>query len=271
MTHLRRRGNLTERYVANTPTRSLRQQLTTWAADPKTTIPQLRRALDEVIESRPRPEWDAFSLKIEYLDIERMLEQPRTLFIAHSTSEVTYRLGEFQVPVELAMYLYGGQRFLKREPERSRRVVRLIFANWLAHAELPEPRQSRPAVRASFRRRRATAACCSIPPVPKAPAGARVLSPQELASWLVTTIRREAILMGRPLAIRSHARTQELPRSGHPAGRGLYQREHGQPPPSEAALVGPYLQSLPDDGSAEIEDGSMPTVGDSSRRREAAR
>ena len=35
---------------------------------------------------------------------------------------------------------------------------------------------------------------------------------------------------------------------------------HGTLPPSEGALVGTYLESLPDDGSAELGDETTPTV-----------
>jgi hypothetical protein len=40
----------------------------------------------------------------------------------------------------------------------------------------------------------------------------------------------------------------------------IFRRERGAPPPTEDALVGTYLQSLPDDGSAELADGTTPTV-----------
>ncbi len=33
-------------------------------------------ALDEVLEGRPRPEWEAFSLKLSYLDLTRDLDAP---------------------------------------------------------------------------------------------------------------------------------------------------------------------------------------------------
>jgi hypothetical protein len=74
-THLRRRGHLTLRFHINILNIALRQRLASWAADPKTTIPQLHRALDEAILSRSRPEWDAFSLKLEYRELNRYLEQ----------------------------------------------------------------------------------------------------------------------------------------------------------------------------------------------------
>jgi hypothetical protein len=40
----------------------------------------------------------------------------------------------------------------------------------------------------------------------------------------------------------------------------LYRRERGAPPPTEDALVGAYLERLPDDGSAELADGTTPIV-----------
>jgi hypothetical protein len=43
----------------------------------------------------------------------------------------------------------------------------------------------------------------------------------------------------------------------------LYRRDHGRSPTSENDLVATYLPSLPDDGSAELDDGMTPTVDDS--------
>ena len=43
----------------------------------------------------------------------------------------------------------------------------------------------------------------------------------------------------------------------------LYHRERGTLPPSEDALVGTYLESLPDDGSAELGDEPTLTISDS--------
>jgi hypothetical protein len=41
-----------------------------------------------------------------------------------------------------------------------------------------------------------------------------------------------------------------------------HERERGKPPPADEALVGPYLDHLPDDGSDELDDGKTPTVRD---------
>ena len=42
--------------------------------------------------------------------------------------------------------------------------------------------------------------------------------------------------------------------------RELYRRERGALPPSDEALVGTYLQSLPNDGSPDPADVATPTV-----------
>ena len=99
------------------------------------------------------PEWDAFTLKIEYLDLMRFLDRRVVPPPEQIEEEWTYRLGDMQLPVDLSLDLYQVKRGLAREPERSRRVIRLLFANWLAHVE--HPGQRKPAARATLPHRKA--------------------------------------------------------------------------------------------------------------------
>ncbi len=131
----------------------LHKHLATWAADPRTTISQIRRALEEVVECWPKPEWDAFTLKIEYLDLMRFLDRRVVPPREQIEEEWTYRLGEMQLPIDLACDLYQMNRSLAREPERSRRVIRLLFANWLAH--VAHPGQRKPAATSALPHRKA--------------------------------------------------------------------------------------------------------------------
>jgi hypothetical protein len=260
-THIRRRGELNWRFDANGVHAALRQRLATWAADPRTTIPQLRRALDESIMSRPKPEWDAFSLELEYLELNRRLEQNGIVDNVPS-AELVDRLAGFEVPNNLAECLYAGQRFLKREPERSQRALRLVFANWLAHIEIPELRPRRPAVRATLSFARSASSILLYPVSPVAPAGARSISPHELASWLVSTKdlkRLEGNLVWPYIFTQEYTGYRDLVVA---LAQELYHRERGVLPPSEEALVGTYLEELPDDGSADDDDGTTPTVVD---------
>jgi hypothetical protein len=185
--HLRRRERLMARVRADLHLGELQQRLAKWAGDPRTTIPQLRRALEEVVACRPRPEWDAFTLKREYLDLMQFLDGPVNPPPEQIEEELTYRLGDVELPADLRLRLHSIKRQLAREPERSRRVIRLLFANWLAHVENTDPQRRRPAVRARFYIAQRTANVALYPVGPDAPAGARALSPQEVASWLVTT------------------------------------------------------------------------------------
>src|SRR6185312_4795920 len=106
--------------------------------------------------------------------------------------ERTYRLGDLQVPDGVIESGEAARRFLLREPERSRRVVRLLYAHWLAHVEARELRPRRPAVRARLTASR-PASVALYPVGPDAPAGARALTPHGLASWLVAA--RDAKLL----------------------------------------------------------------------------
>jgi hypothetical protein len=89
-----------------------------------------------------------------------------------------------------------------------------------------------------------------------------VFSPRELASWIVSAFDMKVIAMSNSwpsVRRREQAGYRELVVTL--AGE-LYRRERGVVPPSDEALVGTYLESLPDDGSAEIPDKATPTVPD---------
>jgi hypothetical protein len=258
-THFRRRGEMALHYATNVVHSALLQRLASWAADPKTTIPQLRRALEEAIASKPQAEWDEYALQSECV---HLVEQSRDSIHMALSEDISYRLGDFQVPTDLAVHVFGGRRFLMREPERSRRAVRLLYANWIAHVTIPELRRNKPAVLATLTSRNGAVTIPLYPVSPNAPPSARVLSPHEIASWLLTSIDAKHFLgYGHGLTVRN----QEL--KGYRQlvvllAEELYRRERGTLPPSDQALVGTYLETLPDDGSADAGDGTTPTVRD---------
>jgi hypothetical protein len=94
---------------------------------------------------------------------------------------------------------------------------------------------------------------------PEAPAAARALSPAALESWVDSSPEARQKLddwMGRWSFRINGFGIQRLgagEKAAHKAllillAGQLYHRERGMEPPSETALVGPYLKSLPDDG-----------------------
>src|SRR5262249_28369840 len=107
----------------------------------------------------------------------------------------TFRLGDMGLSPTMVGHLEAARRFLLREPERSRRVLRLLCAQYLAHQEAHEMPPRKPAVWVRFSyltsTNPVTKGKTSVPlyPVrPEAPAGARALPPQEVAGWLVATL-----------------------------------------------------------------------------------
>src|SRR5262249_39986923 len=186
--------------------------------------------------------------------------------------EYHLRLGDMQLSPDMAGYLDAGLRFLRREPERSRRVLRLLFANWLAHVERREPGAQKPAVRVGFSVLKSTnpmnwgkTTVSLYPDGPPAGAGARSLPPQDLARWLVATndaklriiVANSSQWPWSPDRLRDRKAYRELVVM---LAEETYRREHASRPPSEDALVGIHLKSLPDDGSTGLDDGSTPTV-----------
>jgi hypothetical protein len=272
--HIRRRGSLQQRQDLDAYwSRDLHQRLESWAADPRSTIPQLRNALDELLKAEPAPDWDSFAIKAGYLEMMRALEQPVGLLTREEIEwEYVYRLGDMQLSSGMIGCLSAARRFLLREPDRSRRVLRLLCANWLAEVETHVPRRRSPAVRASLSLQtssspssKSTTSVPLYPVIPLAPARARTLSPEEVASWLVTT----SDLKLRILVANSSQWPWSPDRLRHRRAFGqlvimlagkVYHRERGAPPPSEEALVGTYLKSLPDDGSDDVPDGPAATV-----------
>jgi hypothetical protein len=93
-----------------------------------------------------------------------------------------------------------------------------------------------------------------------APAGALAISPRDVATSLVSTKDAKKLLCvcEWPFVFNvERRRYRELVIS---LAQELYHRERGVSAPSEEALVGTYLKSLPDDGWADLDDGTAPTV-----------
>ena len=93
---------------------------------------------------------------------------------------------------------------------------------------------------------------------------ARALSPSALDRWLTSTSDARELLRGWDLrAVRLRERANHRALVVLLAGE-LYRRDHGTYPPSDEALVGPYLKELPDDGLGER--GQAATGGRAHRR-----
>jgi hypothetical protein len=249
-----RRGSVHQRWLIDAQCEVLRKRAQLWAADRKTGNPLVRRALDDVLACEPKPEWDAYSLKIEYLSMLSELSRPDGWVQHGSGPELDYRVAGAKLPRELTSRLYAVRRLVSNESELSRRVLRLAFANWLANAQKSESDHRRPSVFASFEFVNRNVAVPFFAAGTSAPKGARIMPPDELARWLLTARDARWLLHDWPWwsvrisEKRTHAGLVVL------LAQELYDRDHGTVPRSDEALVGAYLDHLPDDGSNEVAD-----------------
>ena len=260
--HVARRGTAFQRLIAEWNCNGLYQRIASWAADRRTSPPLLHQALDDVRACEPRPEWDAFSLKLDYLYMMDELDDEWGRVQDGSEEDRHLGFAGEELPPELARRVYAVRRYYANEPERSRRVLRLAFANWLDFVEHEHEANRKPAVRVTLQSGKRNATTFFYTVSRDAPAAARKVTPARLGEWLVST--RDARLLLYSWAWPSIRATE---RRVHRflvvllAGE-LYQRDRGTPAPSDEALVGPYLDHLPGDGSDELDDGQAPIITD---------
>jgi hypothetical protein len=139
-----------------------------WAQDPSVGVALLRRALDDLTaaEALTPPLSDFY--RGEYQAADEFLENGLQTLIA----ERARHLADARV-FDLSAFAPGLDAYLRGEPERSRRVLRLLAANDLAWCD--RPASERPPL--AVPRLRIYQADPSTPPA------ARALPPEELARW----------------------------------------------------------------------------------------
>jgi hypothetical protein len=248
--HCGARGVLVERLIGYALHAVARARILTWAADPRVDATLLRRALADLREVEAMATPTSEAIKAEYLSIKGELANPEHLIELALRDDWGADAG--LDGREWTAHLRALRRatwFLQNEPERSKRLWQLAFANILAYCDAPPA--ERPAmlpIEQPWSKATAAANQAAIfdAPIPTPP-GTSGVSPSSLKRKI------ESAGLARTLMIPAVAvlRTADGARSGRAAlvvgvAKELYAREHGRPPESASALVGPYLDRLPE-------------------------
>ncbi len=245
--HCGRRGLTIERLVGIGLKSLAFNRLTRWAAHPKVDAALLRRAIAEVEAGASQVPPDSDCLKAEYLSFRNSIDDPKLMdpkWLGGDLPKIYEMPGGRAIMEDLP-------RVYKREPERSRRVIRLIIANWLAFCDLPDDRRP-PHVANPLKKWGNLHVQVDLPAElfaadASAPASARVLPPEELARWWDSTLYAKRYLP----SLRTLDKTRAREKTERAAllialGNELYQRDHGWFPDRAEELVGPYLKALPE-------------------------
>jgi hypothetical protein len=227
-------------------------RILSWAADHRVDAAAVRAVLGDAEAADAMLAPPSTMLKAEYITLRNELDSPWSNWDGSLAGFVWYHRLPLAKPVRL---------FLRREPERSKRVARLAFANWLAYCDRPSPP---PLSSGSLRLYQVDAT---------APAVVQALSRDEIEAWFESTTwarllmsRMSGAVVGQAGGERTIIGSLEIS-----LAERCYRLDHyGASPRKLGALVGPYLARLPEGYSADeaaVGDGASEVGGLNARGR----
>jgi hypothetical protein len=222
------------------------QAMTRWSKDPQVTPAMLRQALDAAIEDYKATGPLSDNLKVEYLAFLKSYKDP-DLFWKCLNDEGSIVPGNRPWFARDAR-VFSVSKSLLKEPERSRRVTRLVFANLLTACDQPPDRRT---------------VACSLPASfgvgskslvdlyvvdGSATSSARSLPPDKILEWFQTTLFTKSLT---PVFVNNIVKAADSERVAQAnlliaLANRLYEIERGKPLETVEELVGPYLKSLPE-------------------------
>jgi hypothetical protein len=217
-----------------------REPVSEWAKDPSVDVVLLRRALDDLAAAEALTPPLSHFYRGEYQVADESLEYPQPLIAERARHVADARA------FDLSAFAPDLDAYLRGEPERSRRVLRLLAANDLAWCD--RPASERPPL-AVPRLRIYEANPSTLP-------AARALPPEELARWAESVLIHPAPpwRMG-DLEMWDRSDRRALGELKEAVAVSLFTREMGRPPASSAEALRRYL---PIPGDAPDRDEAEP-------------
>ncbi len=221
------------------------RRLKIWTEDPRVDPATLRKALADIQACESLFPSDVATLQVAYLAARQAHER-----FYEASAEVDSPPPDpdrFQLPKPLSTYYNEVKRWLRRDRERSRRVLNLAFRNWIEYSKLATDARPKPVIRVKVGPRLQGTPADFFPIEPQAGG----LPPMALARWYATTIdlRPKLATLGYYQGQHSqdlHAHASQVMM----IAEELYSREHGDAPDSPQKLVGSgVLRRLPDFGT----------------------
>jgi hypothetical protein len=247
--HIGRHGVIIERLYGANAHLVASHRILHWAADPRVNAALLRQALDDTLAADALTPRLSESLKRDYLAYARDLDELRV--IVQDIPMPGGRSGWLErvvIATGLKVPIQRLRLAATNDIERSRRAVRLMFANWLAQVDRPASQRAPIAVQKPM---------LIYEFEPTSQAAARGVDAEILDRALDHTALAQQIFHPDDLASQFPRTPWEGdgPLAREPRRRGilivklaaeLYLRERGQPPATAGLLLGGYLDLLPE-------------------------
>ncbi|WP_435005348.1 hypothetical protein P12x_003245 [Tundrisphaera lichenicola] len=237
-------GGWSERQYGNSFLKLARARIETWIENPGLTPDHFRRAIVDVEACSAMTSPASEMVRAEYFSALDALSRPEEWpnMIDDGPDSRMDPINQFEI-------VRWGRLFLRREPERSRRVLRLIVAGYLAQCD--QPPTSRPKL--------VSPEFMIYDHDHRTPRAVRAMSPAELEAWAKSSTKigfwnfsnlLQALVDSEP-GVLDHLRLRMAERA--------FEIEHGRLPKTYGELLGPYLNSLPD--GIEPDDPANPGAG----------
>jgi hypothetical protein len=235
--HAGLRGGWTERSSGHWLLSLGNERVDPWLRDPEVDAALLRRAIGDLEDLERMTVPASATLKVDHLTLLNGLADPDRLMLEYDS------LTSFGYEDQRRFHQAGW--FLLNEPERSRRLARLLLANRLAYCDLPPA--SRPSRIDGYALGNTSFDLGVYAAGPEAPPEARLLSVDRLARWYLSTQLLCRITGGFQYLIDACDWERSImEKLLLTAAEQCYEREQGAPPPSPEMLVGRYLKRLPE-------------------------
>ena len=247
--HIGRHGVLVERQMGAYDHERAVTRINHWAADPRVNATQLRRALSDAITADLMTPPVSESMKLGYLiELRELDEQRETLGQIPLPGGPNGWLEKIALTAGVKKQAQQVRLAVTNDVERSRRVLRLLYANWLAQVDKTAQERAPIAIHEPN---------VIFAADPHASAAARAIAPEELKTAIDHTLLAEYFHRASSWSTDSWSEWYWQDKgmlAREPRRRAvllvtlaaeLYLREHGKPPANAGSLIGTSLQELP--------------------------
>jgi hypothetical protein len=242
--HAGRHGGAIPNLIGSDCLKRSRPRVESWIDRPGMTVDLLRRAIADVETCRAMTSPASEMIRAEYYSAIDTV----------NNTEIWIKLGDSgpYSTTEWTNHIAGvrwARRFLRREPERSARVLRLVTAGYLAQCDRPK----------ALRPKLLFPDSMIYDHDARTPTAVRSITPEDLEAWFKDSVLTDLTPFHNMIQANLDAEPGTFDQLRLKMATKAFEIEHRRPPKTYGELLGPYLNALPDE--IEPQDPVNPGAG----------